>query len=110
MCVYIYRIDIAVLNMQMFDGLALASNFSNTQLIYSFCSKYFEFMVKLLHYYQNCPEVGILVLQFFNSFVASQDFGELSKDQAKLIYQTTVELFKTYSSVNLGNVTTHDII
>src|SRR6185436_2073487 len=88
----------------MFDGLALASNYSNTQLIYSFCSKYFGFMVKLLHYYQSCPEVGILVLQFFNSFVKFQDFGELSKDQLKLIYQTIVELFETYASVNLGNV------
>ncbi|CAG8492367.1 1617_t:CDS:10 [Diversispora eburnea] len=88
--------------LEMFDGLALASNYSNTQLIYSFCSKYFDFMVKLLHYYQSCPEVGILVLQFFNSFVMFQDFGELSKDQLKLIYQTIVELFEAYSSVNLG--------
>ncbi|RHZ64065.1 hypothetical protein Glove_326g37 [Diversispora epigaea] len=88
--------------LEMFDGLALASDYSNTQLIYSFCSKYFGFMVKLLHYYQSCPEVGILVLQFFNSFVKFQDFGELSKDQLKLIYQTIVELFESYSSVNLG--------
>ncbi|CAG8506555.1 3260_t:CDS:10, partial [Acaulospora colombiana] len=86
----------------MFDGLALASDISNTELIYSFCSKYFDFMVKLLHYYQNCPEVGFLVLQFFNSFVTYQDFGSLSAEHSKYIYQTMVNLFKTYALANLG--------
>ncbi|CAG8510691.1 17929_t:CDS:10, partial [Cetraspora pellucida] len=90
------------LEVNMFDGLALASNFSNTTLIYDFCSKYFEFFVRLLQYYKNCPEVGFLVLQFFNSFVTYQDFSELSPEQTKTLYQTIVEMFKAYSEANLG--------
>ncbi|CAG8460237.1 11248_t:CDS:10 [Acaulospora morrowiae] len=92
-----------VLNaLEMFDGLALASDIANSELICSFCSKYFEFMVKLLHYYQNCPEVGLLVLQFFDSFVSYQDLGSLSTDQAKFVYQIIANLFKSYASVNFG--------
>ncbi|CAG8534913.1 8397_t:CDS:10, partial [Dentiscutata erythropus] len=88
--------------LEMFDGLALASDFSNTTLIYNFCSKYFEFFVRLLQYYKNCPEVGILVLQFFNSFVTYQDFSELSSEQTKTVYQTIVEMLKAYSEANIG--------
>ncbi|CAG8487571.1 16369_t:CDS:10, partial [Gigaspora rosea] len=88
--------------LEMFDGLAMASDFSNTTLIYGFCSKYFEFFVRLLQYYKNCPEVVFLVLQFFNSFVTYQDFSELSPEQTKTVYQTIVEMLKAYSEANIG--------
>ncbi|KAF0521385.1 armadillo-type protein [Gigaspora margarita] len=88
--------------LEMFDGLAMASDFLNTTLIYDFCSKYFEFFVRLLQYYKNCPEVVFLVLQFFNSFVTYQDFSELSSEQTKTVYQTIVEMLKAYSEANIG--------
>ncbi|CAG8499703.1 5021_t:CDS:10 [Ambispora leptoticha] len=88
--------------LEMFDGLALASSISNSAMVFSFCAKYFESFVRILQYYQNCPEVIVLVLQFFKSFVSHIEFSQLTTEQTQLVYKTIGEIFKVYSEANLG--------
>ncbi|CAG8435067.1 2923_t:CDS:10 [Ambispora gerdemannii] len=88
--------------LEMFDGLALASSISNNAMVFSFCAKYFESFVRILQYYQNCPEVVILVLRFFKSFVGHIEFSQLATEQNQLAYKTIGEIFKVYSEANLG--------
>ncbi|RUS18080.1 LOW QUALITY PROTEIN: hypothetical protein BC937DRAFT_89166 [Endogone sp. FLAS-F59071] len=87
---------------QMFDGLALACETSNTTTIFSFCSRFFGSFVQLLSVYSSVPEVQLLILQFFSDLVQYLDFTELSEEQKQLLYNSVVELMKAYSAANLG--------
>ncbi|RUS18081.1 hypothetical protein BC937DRAFT_89166 [Endogone sp. FLAS-F59071] len=88
--------------MEMFDGLALACETSNTTTIFSFCSRFFGSFVQLLSVYSSVPEVQLLILQFFSDLVQYLDFTELSEEQKQLLYNSVVELMKAYSAANLG--------
>ena len=86
----------------MFDGLVLGTNEANNSFIYLFCSKYFDSLVKLMHSYQNCPQVVTSIFQFFTSFIKLQDFSKLALEQKHKTYQTLVELFKSVSMASTG--------
>lgn len=47
----------------MFDGLALACQFSNTSIIFSFISRFFQSFIQLMDIYKNVPEVQLALLQ-----------------------------------------------
>lgn len=54
-----------IMTLKMFDGLALASQYNNTQDIFIFCSRFFESFVQLMNMYKDVPEVQVLILQLF---------------------------------------------
>ncbi|RUS28630.1 hypothetical protein BC938DRAFT_481650 [Jimgerdemannia flammicorona] len=97
-----------VLNaLEMFDGLALACETSNSTIIFSFCARFFNSFIQLLSVYSTVPEVQLLVLQFFGDFVRylvgiAKDFTELTEEQKQLLYGSVVELLNSYSAANLG--------
>lgn len=51
--------------LEMFDGLALASQFNNTQSIFKFSSRFFESFLQLMNMYKNVSELQLLLLQLF---------------------------------------------
>ena len=86
----------------MFDGLALASQFTNTPTIFNFCSRFFESMLQLMNMYKDVPEVQLLLLQFFADLAGRLDFGLLESNQKQLLFQINVEIFKSYGASNAG--------
>jgi ATP adenylyltransferase/5',5'''-P-1,P-4-tetraphosphate phosphorylase II len=49
----------------MFDGLALGCDIFNTNIIFDFCSRYFDSFMQLMNLYKVVPEVQLLILQYF---------------------------------------------
>lgn len=47
----------------MLDGLALASEYNNTQIIFQFCARFFESLLQLMNMYKTVGEVQLLILQ-----------------------------------------------
>ena len=58
--------------LEMFDGLALASDESNMNLIFQVCAPHFENFVKLLDLYHNFLDVQLYILVFFRDLVKCQ--------------------------------------
>ncbi|KAG2212895.1 hypothetical protein INT45_007411 [Circinella minor] len=93
--------------LEMFDGLALASQYNNTQSIFNFCSRFFESMHQLMNMYKSVPEVQLLLLQFFADLAGRLDFGLLEPSQKQLLFQIVVEIIKSYGASNSGKKRIH---
>ncbi|KAI9271756.1 armadillo-type protein [Phascolomyces articulosus] len=93
--------------LEMFDGLALACQYNNTQSIFTFCSRFFESMHQLMNMYKSVPEVQLLLLQFFADLAGRLDFGLLEPNQKQLLFQIVVEILKSYGASNRGKKRIH---
>ncbi|KAI8147321.1 armadillo-type protein [Fennellomyces sp. T-0311] len=104
------RVDMmnGVMNaLEMFDGLALASQYTNTPTIFGFCARFFESMLQLMNMYKDVSEVQLLLLQFFADLAGRLDFGLLEPNQKQLLFQIIVEILKSYGASNTGRKRIH---
>jgi hypothetical protein len=62
----------------MLDGFAQAMGTTNSNIVYQFCSQYFQTMVELMHVYRHSPEMMTDILSFFASlfenFVSNNEY------------------------------------
>ncbi|OBZ88181.1 Exportin-4 [Choanephora cucurbitarum] len=93
--------------LEMFDGLALACQFSNTQTIFQFCSRFFESFVQLMALYKTVPEVQLAILQLFADLCQRLDFGILSTQDKQLLFHTITEIVKAFGAANQGKRRIH---
>ncbi|KAF7720629.1 Exportin-4, partial [Apophysomyces ossiformis] len=104
------RVDVMnqVLNaLEMCDGLALASQFNNTQAIFTFCSRFFESFLQLMNIYKNVPEVQLQILQLFEDLAGRLDFSNLRAEQKQMLFGVVVEILKSFGSANQGKKRQH---
>lgn len=88
--------------LEMFTGLALASDPTNSKQIFSFCSGYLPSFVKLFSIYANRAEVLVVILSFYEAFVRNQDFEQLGPEDKQVIYNSVIEILKIYAAHNTG--------
>lgn len=88
--------------LEMFTGLALAADPTNSKQIFAFCSGYLPSFVKLFGVYANRAEVVVVILQFYEAFVRNQDFEQLSQEDKQLIYSSVIDILKIYATHNSG--------
>jgi hypothetical protein len=93
--------------MEMFDGLALACQFNNTQTIFTFCSRFFESFVQLMNLYKQFPQVQLSILQLFSDLCNRLDFGLLSGQEKQMLFGTIIEILKIFGSTNQGKKRVH---
>ncbi|KAI8985067.1 armadillo-type protein [Pilobolus umbonatus] len=92
---------------EMFDGLALACQYNNTQTIFSFCSRFFESFVQLLNLYKTVPEVQLSILQLFSDLSDRLDFGLINANEKRLFFNTIIEILKIFGVTNQGKKRMH---
>lgn len=73
----------------MLDGLALASEYNNTQIIFQFCARFFESMLQLMNMYKTVGEVQLLILQL------------LADLAGRLVRKIFMFIFKTDANCNV---------
>ena len=86
---------------EMFRGVAMASDGSNFEIIFSFSASYFDSFVKLMDYYHNFPEVVLVIFKFYNSFIECQ-LPYLNTKQMDVVFRSILSLFQVYASKNAG--------
>lgn len=93
--------------LEMFDGLALACQYSNTQTIFQFCARFFESFIQLMTLYKTVPEVQLAILQLFADLCNRLDFGVLSNNDRHLLFHTIIEIVKVYGLCNQNKKRVH---
>ncbi|KAL1930141.1 hypothetical protein VTP01DRAFT_1295 [Rhizomucor pusillus] len=93
--------------LEMFDGLALASQFNNTQSIFKFSSRFFESFLQLMNMYKNVSELQLLLLQLFADLAGRLDFSLLDPSQKQMLFQIVIEILKVYGDSNQGKKRLH---
>lgn len=93
--------------LEMFDGLALACQYSNTQTIFGFCTRFFESFVQLMNLYKQAPEVQLAILQLFSDLCNRLDFGLLNEKDKQMLFGTIIEILKIYGTTNQGKKRMH---
>lgn len=93
--------------LEMFDGLALACQYSNTQTIFQFCARFFESFIQLMTLYKNIPEVQLAILQLFADLCNRLDFGLLSNNDKQMLFHTISEIMKVYGLANQNKKRMH---
>ncbi|EPB86259.1 hypothetical protein HMPREF1544_06987 [Mucor circinelloides 1006PhL] len=93
--------------LEMFDGLALACQYSNTQTIFQFCARFFESFIQLMTLYKTVPEVQLAILQLFADLCNRLDFGLLSDNDKQMLFHTIVEIIKIYGVSNQNKKRMH---
>ncbi|KAI8050978.1 armadillo-type protein [Syncephalis plumigaleata] len=87
---------------EMLDGFAQAMGTTNANLVYQFCSQYFQSMVELVRVYRHSPEMITDILGFFASLFENFEFDRLPNDTSAVVCQVVIELLKAYDEVNHG--------
>ncbi|KAI8377732.1 armadillo-type protein [Radiomyces spectabilis] len=93
--------------LEMFDGLALASQFSNTAIIFTFCSKFFASFLQLMNIYRTVLEVQLALLQFFADLASRMDSGQLETGQKQTFYHIIIEMLRSFGAANQGKKRLH---
>ncbi|KAI9318087.1 armadillo-type protein [Dichotomocladium elegans] len=93
--------------LEMLDGLALASEYSNTQIIFNFGSRFFESILQLMDMYKTVNEMQVLILQFLSDLAGRLDFGLLEMTQKQMLFRIIVEVLKSYGASNRGKKRMH---
>ena len=95
--------------LEMYDGLCMAADESNSAPVFEACSKHFASFVKLLDMYHNFPEFELYILQIFSHLAAHlvcflsivyntiQSFEGLSPTQRELFYSNITNLLTIYA-------------
>ncbi|CAO3646105.1 unnamed protein product [Cunninghamella blakesleeana] len=97
-----------VLNgLDMFDGLALACQFSNTSIIFSFISRFFQSFLQLMDIYKSVPEVQLALLQIVSDMTGNLDLSSLENSQKQVLYQFIIEIIRLYGTFNQGKTRVH---
>ena len=100
-------INSVINTMEMFDGLALACQYNNTQTIFSFCSRFFDSFVQLMDLYKPVPEVQIAILQLFTDLCGRLDFSVLSVAEKHSLYTVILQIVKIFGTSNQGKKRQH---
>ncbi len=87
---------------EMFDGLALATDETNQLIIFETCAPHFDTMIKLLDMYHNYASVQTYILIFFRDFVRHQSLDLLEKPQANLLYEKILGLVQVFAKSEIG--------
>jgi hypothetical protein len=82
--------------LDMYDGLSMAADESNSVPIFEACSKHFSSFIKLLDLYHNFPEFEIYVLRIFAHLAAYMSFEVLTPDQKRIFYSSISQLLMVY--------------
>ncbi|TPX65919.1 hypothetical protein SpCBS45565_g04813 [Spizellomyces sp. 'palustris'] len=96
------NIESVMSTMEMYGGLALAADESNTKEIFATISKYFDAFIKLLEVYRNVTEVEKYILLVFANLIRCQSFEELTPADCQKLYAAVFELLKTYAKNEVG--------
>ncbi|EDO28766.1 predicted protein [Nematostella vectensis] len=87
--------------LESFKGVALAVNAWNVNELFDFLLPVLRDSVTLLSVYHTCPEVAVLVLEFYvNAVEAFVNF--LSQTQANHLFKACLSLLDTYTKCNMG--------
>lgn len=89
--------------LESFRGAALATNIRNVRTLFDYLLPVLKDCVFMLNVYQNCPEMVVLVLEFYADVVDSQICYLDESDVAK-VHETCMALVQTYGKCNLGKV------
>jgi len=89
--------------LESFRGAALATNIRNIQTLFDYLMPVLRNCVVLLSVYQNCPEMVVLVLEFYVDVVDSQ-LAFLKEGEVPKLYEACMALVQTYGKCNLGKV------
>ncbi|KAM3588533.1 hypothetical protein VKS41_000976 [Umbelopsis sp. WA50703] len=87
---------------EMFDGLALGCDIFNTNIIFDFCSRYFDSFMQLMNLYKVVPEVQLLILQYFADIARYAELENLGDKRKELLYKVIVEILKVYAATGAG--------
>ncbi|KAI8646967.1 armadillo-type protein [Parasitella parasitica] len=93
--------------LEMFDGLALACQYSNTQTIFQFCARFFESIIQLMTLYKTVPEVQLAILQLFADLCKRIDFGLLSDGDRQILFHTIIQVVKAFGVSNQNRKRMH---
>ncbi|KAI8070967.1 armadillo-type protein [Gongronella butleri] len=97
-----------VLNaLDMFDGIALAMETTNTAPVFAFLSRFFESFHKLFEIYKDVSEVQLLILQLLSDIMSRVDLTQISAEQKQGLYQFTTEIIRLYGRFHTGKKRLH---
>ena len=91
-----------VVSLQLFGGLALAVDESNTVLIFEALSRHFSSLIRLLDLYHSYPDVELYILNIFKNLVKNQSFDALQSNHQQQLHQAIHELIQVYTKNEVG--------
>ncbi|KAI8995949.1 armadillo-type protein [Gaertneriomyces semiglobifer] len=91
-----------ICSLEMYSGLALACNETNTKQIFAVISEAFEMFVGLIRAYKGDSNVEQSVLSCVGGLVRCANFDELSPEQRQHLYHTILELLRAYANNQVG--------
>ena len=83
--------------LEMYDGLSMAADESNSGPIFEACAKHFSTLIKLLDLYHNFQEFEIYVLRIFAHLASYMSFEVLTQDQKMVFYSSISQLLAVYT-------------
>ncbi|TPX53736.1 hypothetical protein PhCBS80983_g06195 [Powellomyces hirtus] len=95
-------IEHVISTMEVYSGLVLAADETNTKEIFASVSKYFDAFIQLMELYRNHTEVEKYVLQVFANLIRCQSFEELTDADCQKLYAAVLSLLKTYAKNTIG--------
>lgn len=93
--------EMACLCVDLFCGLAQASEMSSSERIPQLVSSYLPQLSNLMKYYANDMTVSESLLRFFRDYTA-HFISILDRDQSFILFQASAELLRSYSACHLS--------
>jgi hypothetical protein len=91
----------------MFDGLALACQYNNTEIIFNFCARFFDSFIQLMNIYKSVSEVQLVILQLFSDLAGRLDFGYLKAENKQVLFNTMIQILQSFGVSNQGKKRMH---
>ncbi|KAI7868961.1 armadillo-type protein [Spinellus fusiger] len=93
---------------EMLEGLALACQYNNSQIIFEFCTRHFDSFVQLMALYKDIRQIQIAILLFFRHLAEKLDPVMLEQEQKQLFFRVLVEMIRSFGIANQGRQRLHD--
>ncbi|KAG1159659.1 hypothetical protein G6F37_004686 [Rhizopus arrhizus] len=93
--------------LEMFDGLALACQYNNTEIIFNFCARFFDSFIQLMNIYKSVSEVQLVILQLFSDLAGRLDFGYLKAENKQVLFNTMIQILQSFGASNQGKKRMH---
>lgn len=91
----------------MFDGLALACQYNNTEIIFNFCARFFDSFIQLMNIYKSVPEVQLVILHLFSHLAGRLDFGYLTPENKQTLFTAINQIIQSFGAANQGRKRMH---
>ncbi|CAO3659151.1 unnamed protein product [Rhizopus microsporus] len=93
--------------LEMFDGLALACQYNNTEIIFNFCARFFDSFIQLMNIYKSVPEVQLVILHLFSHLAGRLDFGYLTPENKQTLFAAINQIIQSFGAANQGKKRMH---